>query len=80
MKAEELLPAVDAVLSQGLVLDDERCEIETAAAAVRAALTARASTPLKSAVQRLDAATEVLAARLVEQAMDQALERKIFTE
>jgi hypothetical protein len=31
-------------------------------------------------VQRLDAATEVLAARLVEQAMDQALERKIFTE
>jgi molecular chaperone DnaK len=80
MKAEELLPAVDAVLSQGLVLDDERCEIETAAAAVRAALTARASSPLKSAVQRLDAATEVLAARLVEQAMDQALERKIFTE
>ena len=80
MKAEELLPAVDAVLSQGLVLDDERCEIEAAAAAVRAALTARASTPLKSAVQRLDAATEVLAARLVEQAMDQALERKLAVE
>jgi hypothetical protein len=35
---------------------------------------------LKSAVQRLDAATEVLAARLVEQAMDQALDRKLAVE
>ena len=40
-----------------------------------ATLAAGAATPLKAAVQRLDAATEALAARLVEQAMDQALER-----
>jgi molecular chaperone DnaK len=77
MKAEELLPAVDAVLQNGLAMDDERDEIEAAAAAVRAALEGGAANPLKSAVQRLDAATETLAARLVEQAMDAALERKI---
>jgi molecular chaperone DnaK len=80
MKAEELLPAVDAVLSQGLALDAERGEIESAAAAVRAALAGEAANPLKSAVQRLDAATEALAARLVEQAMDSALDRKLSGE
>jgi molecular chaperone DnaK len=77
MKAEELLPAVEAVLSQGLAMDDERGEIESAAAAVRAALAGGAANPLKAAVQRLDAATEALAARLVEQAMDAALDRQL---
>ncbi|MEX1049578.1 MAG: Hsp70 family protein [Akkermansiaceae bacterium] len=77
MKAEELLPAVEAVLAQGLAADDERGEIETAAAAVRAAMDSGAANPLKAAVQRLDAATEALAARLVEQAMDAALERQL---
>lgn len=77
MKAGELLPAVEAVLSQGLALDDERGEIEAATAAVRAALEAGAANPLKAAVQRLDAATEALAARLVEQAMDAALDRQL---
>ncbi len=77
LKAEELLPAVEAVLSQGLALADERGEIETAAALVREALAAGAANPLKAAVQRLDSATEALAARLVEQAMDEALERKL---
>lgn len=77
LKAEELLPAVEAVLSQGLALDDERVEIDAAAAAVRAALSQRAANPLKSAVQRLDAATEALAARLVEQALDEALDRQL---
>ena len=77
MKAEELLPAVEAVLGQGFVLADERGEIEAAAAAVRAALAAGAANPLKAAVQRLDAATEALAARLVEQAMDAALDRQL---
>ncbi|RYD20475.1 MAG: molecular chaperone DnaK [Verrucomicrobiaceae bacterium] len=77
MKAEELLPAVEAVLAQGLALDDERGEIESASAAVRAALAAGAANPLKAAVQRLDAATEALAARLVEQAMDAALDRQL---
>jgi molecular chaperone DnaK len=75
LKAEELLPAVEAVLAQGLARDDERQEIEAAASAVRSALAAGAANPLKAAVQRLDTATEALAARLVEQAMDAALER-----
>ncbi len=75
LKAEELLPAVETVLSQGLALENERDEIEIAAAAVRSALASGAANPLKTAVQRLDTATEALAARLVEQAMDEALER-----
>jgi molecular chaperone DnaK len=75
MKAEELLPAVEMVLGQGLARDDERAEIESSVKAVREALASGAANPLKSAVQRLDAATEALAARLVEQAMDEALER-----
>ena len=77
MKAEELLPAVEAALRQGLAMADERGEIEAAAAAVRAALAGGAANPLKAAVQRLDAATEVLAARLVEQALDAALDRQL---
>ncbi|MBC8127165.1 MAG: Hsp70 family protein [Gloeobacteraceae cyanobacterium ES-bin-144] len=75
LKADELLPAVEAVLGQGLVRDDERAEIESAVAAVNTALASRAANSLKAAVQRLDTATEALAARLVEQAMDEALER-----
>lgn len=80
MKAEELLPAVEAVLSQGLAQDEERAEIESAAAAVRAALVGGAANPLKTAVHRLDVATEALAARLVEQAMDAALDRQLAGE
>jgi molecular chaperone DnaK len=75
LKAEELLPAVEAVLAQGLANDDERAEIDAAAMAVRTALESGAANPLKAAVQRLDTATEALAARLVEKAMDAALER-----
>ena len=76
MKAEELLPAVEVVLSQGLAKDDERDEIEAAVIAVENALAGSAANPLKAAVQRLDVATEALAARLVEQAMDEALDRQ----
>jgi molecular chaperone DnaK len=76
LKAEELLPAVESALAQGLATENERGEIEAAARAVRATLSAGAANPLKAAVQRLDSATEALAARLVEQAMDAALERK----
>lgn len=78
LKAEELLPAVEAVLAQGLVREDERGEMEAAAAAVRLALVGGAANPLKAAVQRLDQATEAVAARLVEQAMDEALERAML--
>jgi molecular chaperone DnaK len=77
LKAAELLPAVEAVLAQGLANSDEVGEIEAATAAVKAALASGAANPLKAAVQRLDAATEALAARLVGQAMDEALERKL---
>ncbi|MES2995645.1 MAG: Hsp70 family protein [Verrucomicrobiota bacterium] len=77
LKAGELLPAVDAVLAQGLALPEERREIEDAATAVRAALAIGAANPLKTAVQRLDKTTEALAARIVEQAMADALERKL---
>jgi molecular chaperone DnaK len=75
LKAEELLPAVESVLAQGLALDQERDEIQAASEAVRKALADQAANPLKAAVQRLDTATEALAARLVDQAMDEALER-----
>ena len=75
LKADELLPAVEAVLAQGLARDDERAGIEVAAAAVRSALATGAANPLKAAVQRLDSATEALAARLVEKTMEEALER-----
>ena len=80
MKAEELLPAVEAVLGQGVVRDDERGEIESAVAAVKVALAGGAANPLKAAVHRLDVATETLAARLVEQAMDAALDRRLTRE
>jgi molecular chaperone DnaK len=77
LKAEELLPAVEMVLGQGLATNGERVEIEKAVAEVRKALEAKAANPLKSAVQKLDQATEALAARLVEKAMEQALDRRL---
>jgi molecular chaperone DnaK len=77
IKAEELLPAVELVLSQGLALADEQTEIESAAATVREALAGGSANLLKQAVQRLDSATEALAARLVEQALDAALDRQL---
>jgi len=77
LKAEELLPAVEMVLSQGLPSDEERVEIEAASAAVRSALATGSANPLKAAVQRLDQATEALAARLVEKAMEDALDRRL---
>ena len=75
LKAEELLPAVEAVLAQGLAEKSERAEIESAAAAVRHALATGAANPLKAAVRSLDQATEALAARMVEDAMERALEK-----
>lgn len=79
LKAEELLPAVAAVLAagDGLVEGPERGGIEQAVREVEEALAAGRANPLKAAVQRLDQATEGVAARLVERAMEQALERKL---
>lgn len=77
LKAEELLPAVEMVLTQGLATDEERLEIEKTVEEVKAALIGKAPNPLKAAVQRLDSATEALAARLVEKAMEEALDRRL---
>lgn len=77
MKAEELLPAVEMILQQGLVEDSERAEIESATAEVKQAMASGSSNALKAAVQKLDSATEAAAARLVEAAMEEALEREM---
>ncbi len=77
LKAEELLPAVDAVLDEGLAQDEEKQAIQQAADEVRRCLGLGAANPLKTAVQKLDEATEALAARMVQRAMDEALERQL---
>ncbi len=77
LKADELLPAVEMIMAQGFVEEHERSEIEAAVSEVEAAIQSGAANPLKAAVQRLDAATESAAARLVEKAMEEALEREM---
>lgn len=74
LKAEELLPAVDAALEMGRqwLSHDEMAEIGKSRADVDAALLGSDANVLKRAVQRLDQATESLAAKIVEQAIDQA--------
>ena len=71
LKAEELLPAVEAGLSQiGSGLDEEEQEeIRLSRNAVQEGLVAGDANQLKAAVERLDRATETLAARLVEMAI-----------
>jgi molecular chaperone DnaK len=80
LKAEELLPAVDAALIQfgDAVSDEERLIIETAASHVRASLHADVhdAKALKAANQLLDDATQELAVRLVERAMEESLVRR----
>jgi molecular chaperone DnaK len=77
LKADELLPAVDMIMGQGLVEEQEREEIDSAVNEVKAAMASGAANALKAAVQRLDSATEAAAARLVERAMEEALEREL---
>ena len=79
LKAEELLPAVGVVLSQGegIVPADEVAGIREAEAAVREALELGDANRLKSTVEALDKATEAVAARMVEKAMEAALERRM---
>ncbi len=80
LKAEELLPAVEAALGQfgDAVNAEEKAIIETAAAQVRRVLEAPAhdAKALKMANQTLDDATQELAVRLVERAMEESLERR----
>lgn len=77
LKADELLPAVEIIMGQGFVEEHEREEIESAVKDVKAAISTGAANALKAAVQRLDSATEAAAARLVEKAMEEALEREM---
>jgi len=83
LKAEELLPAVDAALTQfgDAVSDDERSAIITAAENVRTSLNApeHDAKTLKSATQELYDATQELAVRLVERAMEESLLRRGLT-
>ena len=79
IKAEELLPAVEAGMSQvgeDMEEGDVR-EIREAEDEVRRALESGEANVLKVAVQRLDKATEYMAAILVEKAMEAALMRKM---
>lgn len=77
LKSDELLPAVEMIMGQGFVEEHEREEIELAVKEVKAAIASGAANALKAAVQRLDSATEAAAARLVEKAMEEALEREM---
>ena len=79
-KVMELVPAVEMVLAQDLATVEEREQIEKAVKDLRKALSEGVANPLKSAVQRLDLATEALAARLVEKAMEEALEREMSAD
>jgi molecular chaperone DnaK len=80
LKAEELLPAVADALSQfaEVVSEDELTAIRTAEAQVRVVLSAEPHDvrALKEANQALDDATQELAVRLVERAMEESLERR----
>jgi molecular chaperone DnaK len=80
LKAEELLPAVEAVLEQGgdLLAEGEAEEIRRVADEVRRVMEAGDANRLKEAVQELDHATEGVAARLVERAMEEAMARKMI--
>jgi molecular chaperone DnaK len=71
IKAEDLLAAVDAGLSKlaGTLSDADRAEIDSLAAAVKAAIEQQSAPALKKANEALDQGTEHLAALLIEQAM-----------
>ena len=71
LKAEELLPAVRAAIGKGghLLTSEERAEIETRRQEVERTLALGAAQPLKAAIAALDAATQRLAALLIEEAL-----------
>ncbi len=71
IKAEEMLPAVEAALLQlaGELPPDEVTEIRAKTAEVTSALEAKETTRLKQALAALDNATQTLATRLMERAM-----------
>lgn len=80
LKAEELLPAVDAALTQlgDVVSAEEKQTVLGAAAAVRSLLESdeHDAKALKAATQQLDDATQTLAVMLIDRAMEESLERR----
>ncbi len=78
LKAKELLPAVAAALDvlDGKIDAQERREIESAAKRTETAIKGSDHQALKEAVDTLDAATEGIAALLVETALEESLERR----
>ncbi|MBP7951019.1 MAG: Hsp70 family protein [Verrucomicrobiales bacterium] len=78
LKAEELLKAIETALQQAgdLVSDGERQQIQCCAQSVQAALAGGGLAALKAANAALDAATEPLAAALMERALEDSLRRK----
>lgn len=69
LKADEMIPAVASALAQIETSEDERQLIEELVERVKTAQANRSLSKLKSALAKLDEATEPLAARLIEKAM-----------
>jgi molecular chaperone DnaK len=69
LKADEMIPAVASALAQIEVAPDERQQIEDLVTRAKDAQANRSLSKLKSALAKLDEATEPLAARLIEKAM-----------
>jgi molecular chaperone DnaK len=71
MKAEEMLPAVEAALEAlgGAVDGETRAQVLELSAKARESLAAKNAADLKKLLTELDRATEPLAAMLVERAM-----------
>lgn len=80
MKAEELLPAVDAALAQleGAISAEESAAVLRHAAEVRSLLAApeHDARALKTATQLLDDATQSLAVMLIDRAVEESLARR----
>ena len=78
LKSAEMLPAVRHALelASGALPDEERARIAALAADVEAAMAGEDLDRLKAANAALDAGTQELATILLEQAMDEALERR----
>jgi molecular chaperone DnaK len=80
LKAEELLPAVDAALDQlgDAISAEEKSAVVSQAATVRALLDAtdHDAKALKAATQLLDDATQSLAVMLIDRAMEESLVRR----
>ncbi|MBE7496791.1 MAG: Hsp70 family protein [Verrucomicrobiaceae bacterium] len=80
IKAEELLPAVDAALAQlgDSISESETQEVREHAAKVRQILDSadHDARALKAATQQLDDATQTLAVMLIDRAMEESLARR----